>query len=202
MTAGSRCSFLRAACCERIVKWCKLTIKGEKGTRATSEKRKLYASIAYPAWKAFLGEFVEKVGTRGMKRGGEGRGGEGRKENCFLFTVWTGGPKGRDHNFFDGGGGGLWGGGGWKIFSFKHCFICSSCCKQYFCVSVFLQTHLFVLAYNLFQCLQPLQTIYFKIFQPPTPSHLVKKNNGPSLRVYPGCQRLLARFPVSVKQGG
>ena len=117
MTAGSRCSFLRAACCERIVKWCKLTIKGEKGTRATSEKRKLYASIAYPAWKAFLGEFVEKVGTRGMKRGGEGRGGEGRKENCFLFTVWTGGPKGRDHNFFDGGGGGY---GGEGVEKFSH----------------------------------------------------------------------------------
>ena len=53
-------------------------------------------------------------------------------------------------------------------------FICSSCCKQFFGVSVFLQTHLFVLAYNLFQCLQPLQTIYFKIFQT-LPPHLVKK---------------------------
>ena len=34
-------------------------------------------------------------------------------------------------------------------------------------VSVFVRT-LFFLAYNLFQCLQPLQTIYFKIFQPPS----------------------------------
>ena len=33
-------------------------------------------------------------------------------------------------------------------------------------VSVFLQTP-FLLAYNLFPCLQPLQTIYFKIFHPP-----------------------------------
>ena len=40
-----------------------------------------------------------------------------------------------------------------------------------FFASVFLQT-LFLLANNLFRCLQPLQTIYFKIFQHhlPTPS--------------------------------
>ena len=37
-----------------------------------------------------------------------------------------------------------------------------------FVVSVFVRT-LFFLAYNLFQCLQPLQTIYFKIFEPPLP---------------------------------
>ena len=38
---------------------------------------------------------------------------------------------------------------------------------------------IFLLAYNLFQCLQPLQTIYFQIFNPPSPR---QKINGPSLK--------------------
>ena len=40
--------------------------------------------------------------------------------------------------------------------------------NNFLCVSVFLQT-LFFNRCNLFQCLQPLQTIYFKIFQPSPP---------------------------------
>ena len=42
-------------------------------------------------------------------------------------------------------------------------FICGSCWKQIFCVFVFLRTLYFLLAYNLFQCLHSLQTIYLKI---------------------------------------
>ena len=46
----------------------------------------------------------------------------------------------------------------------------------FFFVSVLLQT-VFLLAYNLFQCLWPLHTIYFKIFQPPPlpPTNPLKK---------------------------
>ena len=83
--------------------------------------------------------------------------------------------KTTDHYFFDGGWEGGGGGGlrGWKIFT----------CKQFFCVSVFMQTLLFLIPYNLFQCVQPLQTIYFTIFQPRPPQPR-QKNNGPSLSFF------------------
>ena len=124
-------------------KICKLMIKGgETGTE--SEKRESYMQRrlqrpgAYPAWQAFPCE---------KKKRGEGRG-----KNCFLFTVWTGGPKGRDHYSFDKADVGK----SSHSHSFNF-FICSFCCKQFFCVSVFPQTLFFLLAYDLFQCLQPLQ---------------------------------------------
>ena len=88
-----------------------------------------------------------------------------------IAFLWT------DHHFFDEGG------GVGKCSQSNVFSKCGSCCKQFFCVPVFLQTLYFLLAYNLLQCLQPLQTLYFKIFQttppPPTPC---QKNNGPSLR--------------------
>ena len=52
------------------------------------------------------------------------------------------------------------------------------------CWKIFTCKHFVLSAYNLFQCLQPLQTIYFKIFHPPHPPPLPsfpQKNNGPSL---------------------
>ena len=61
--------------------------------------------------------------------------------------------------FFDEGRGG-------EMFACKHFLLYAAPAANNFFVSVFLQT-LFLLAYNLFQCLQPLQTTYFKIFQPP-----------------------------------
>ena len=46
--------------------------------------------------------------------------------------------------------------------------------------------HFYLLVYTLFQCLQPLQTIYFTIFQPPsTPPPSPSKNNGPPLKLKP-----------------
>ena len=179
MTAGGRCSFLRAACCERIVKWRKLTIKeGDQGNERKTKvicKHRLSGVTSVSGW-------VRRESWD--ERNEKGRGGEKRK----LFPQSPCEPAGlRDgiKIFWTGGGGvGRWG----KIFTFKHCFICSSCCKQFFGVSVFLQTHLFVLIYNLFQCFQPLQTINFKIFQLPPPPR--QKNYGPSLRVYPGCRGL------------
>ena len=63
--------------------------------------------------------------------------------------------------FFDEGRGG-------EMFTCKHFLLYAAPAANNFFVSVFLQT-LFLPAYNLFQCLQPLQTIYFKIFQPPPP---------------------------------
>ena len=62
--------------------------------------------------------------------------------------------------------------GGGAIFTCKHfVFLYAAPAANYFfvCVSVFLHILYFLLPYNLFQYLQPLQTIYFKIFQPPTP---------------------------------
>ena len=59
-------------------------------------------------------------------------------------------------------------------------FLCGSCSKQFFCVYPSSCNHFFLIAYNLFQCLQPLQTIYLKlIFQPPPPPPR-QKNNDPS----------------------
>ena len=90
---------------------------------------------------------------------------------CWV-SKWHRTNNGRDHYFLDWSGGR----GGWKILTCKHFFFISSWLLQTFflCVSVFLQT-LFSNAYNLFQCLQPLQTIYFKIFQPFPPAAPVKK---------------------------
>ena len=50
----------------------------------------------------------------------------------------------------------------------------------FLCVSPFSCKHFFLLAYCLFQYLQPLQTIYFKICHLPPPR---QKNDGPSLTV-------------------
>ena len=63
--------------------------------------------------------------------------------------------------FFWGGGGGGGGGGGWKIFQCIHFFanVSPSFWKLFFLLNGLL------LAYNLFQCLQHLQTIYFRFFQ-------------------------------------
>ena len=72
--------------------------------------------------------------------------------------------------FFDEGRGG-------EMFTCKHFLLYAAPAANNFFVSVFLQT-LFLPAYNLFQCLQPLQTIYFKIFQPPPR----QKNNCPLLQ--------------------
>ena len=178
MTAGGRCSFLRAACCERIVKWCKLTIKeGDQGNERKTKvicKHRLSGVASVSGW-------VRRESWD--ERNEKGRGGEGRGEKKTVSSSPCEPADLRDGTiiFLTGGRG--------KIFTFKHCFICSSCCKQFFGVSVFLQTHLFVLIYNLFQCFQPLQTINFKIFQPPPPPPR-QKNYGPSLRVYPGCRGL------------
>ena len=85
---------------------------------------------------------------------------------CWV-SKWHRTNNGRTIIFWTGVGGA---GGGWKILTCKHFFFISSWLLQtiFLCVSVFLQT-LFSNAYNLFQCLQPLQTIYFKIFQPSLP---------------------------------
>ena len=65
---------------------------------------------------------------------------------------------GTDHYFLTGGG------GNWNIFliaapAANNFFVSPSFCK-----------HFFLLAYNLFQCSQPLQTIYFQNSPPPLPS--------------------------------
>ena len=70
--------------------------------------------------------------------------------------------------FFDEGRGG-------EMFTCKHFLLYAAPAANNFFVSVFLQT-LFLLAYNLFQCLQPLQTIYFKIFQPPRQKKIVRSS--------------------------
>ena len=126
-----------------------------------------------------------------MKRGGEGRG---EKKTVSSSPCEPADLRDGTIIFLTGGRG--------KIFTFKHCFICSSCCKQFFGVSVFLQTHLFVLIYNLFQCFQPLQKINFKIFQPPPPATSSKKLWSVPKSVPWVPRTFLARFPVSVKQGG
>ena len=90
--------------------------------------------------------------------------------------------KGQIIIFFDEVGKGRGGGGGGGNLSQGNIFLIGgSCSKQFLLgVYVFLQTLFFLLTYNLFQCLQPLQTIYFKIFKKkPTP---VKKSNGLSPR--------------------
>ena len=71
--------------------------------------------------------------------------------------------------FFDEGRGG-------EIFTCKHFLLYAAPAANNFFVSVFLQT-LFLLAYNLFQCLQPLQTIYFKIFQPPPVKKIIVRSS-------------------------
>ena len=99
-------------------------------------------------------------------------------DKFFWVSKWHRTNNGRTIIFWTGVGG-----GGWKILTCKHFFFISGWLLQtIFCVSVFLQT-LFFNRCNLFQCLQPLQTIYFKIFQPsPSPSQTPpSKNNGPSL---------------------
>ena len=70
--------------------------------------------------------------------------------------------------FFDEGRGG-------EMFTCKHFLLYAAPAANNFFVSVFLQT-LFLLTYNLFQCLQPLQTIYFKIFQPPVQKLIVRSS--------------------------
>ena len=108
----------------------------------------------------------------------------GKLSTFFCLFIFLKGPcradiavLETDHYFFDGGRG---------VGKFLHANI-------FLNVSVFLQTLYFLLAYNLFQCLQPLQTIYSKIFYPPTPC---QKNNGPSLRA-PLC---LSHYLMSRKQ--
>ena len=55
-----------------------------------------------------------------MKRGGEGRG-----EKKTVSSSPCEPADLRDGTIIVLTGRG----GGWKIFTFKHCFICSSCCK-------------------------------------------------------------------------
>ena len=57
-------------------------------------------------------------------------------------------------------------------------FFCGSGCKKLVLCLFLAENTVSLLAYNLFQCLQPLQTIYFKIFPPPPPR---QKHNGQSL---------------------
>ena len=74
--------------------------------------------------------------------------------------------------FFTGGGGG----GGLENFSHANIFYMQLVLQTIF-VPSFSCKQLFLLAYNAFQCLQLLQTVYFKSFHPPPR----QKNNGPSL---------------------
>ena len=62
------------------------------------------------------------------------------------------------------------------MFTCKHFLLYAAPAANNFFVSVFLQT-LFLPAYNLFQCLQPLQTIYFKIFQPPPVKKIIVRSS-------------------------
>ena len=50
-------------------------------------------------------------------------------------------------------------------YSHPNIFLYAAPAANNFFVSLSPCKHLFLLAYNLFQCLQPLQTIYFKIFR-------------------------------------
>ena len=129
----------------------------------------------------------------------------GPKVNCDLYLgalwwatkIWRHFPsslRSRQSKFRDGPlvfWRGERGSGGWKIFSCCHCRgdmvldIPRSCVVWPFlsdgllifvCLPLPAST-LLLLAYNLFQCLQPLQTIYSKF--PPPPG---QKNNGPSLK--------------------
>ena len=40
----------------------------KEGDQGNERKTKVICKIAYPAWQAFLGEFVEKVGTRAKNK--------------------------------------------------------------------------------------------------------------------------------------
>ena len=196
MTAGGRCSFLRAACCERIVKWCKLTIK--EGDQGNERKTKVICKHRLSG-VASVSEWVRRESWD--ERNEKGRGGEGRKENCFLFTVWTGGPKGRDHNFFG---------------KFSHPNIVlyqepinmmGSCLYAAPAVNNFLVSP--SSCKHIYLCLC---TIYFSVFSlckqliskfsnPPPPTSSKKLWSVP--KSVPWVPRtFLARFPVSVKQGG
>ena len=84
--------------------------------------------------------------------------------------------------------------GGWKTFTCKHFFKCGSCCKQFFVCLPLPGSTLFLFAYNLFQCLQPLQTIYSKIFQPHPPPPPIKK-----IMVCPLGQLCLSHYLMSRK---
>ena len=69
--------------------------------------------------------------------------------------------------------------GGFENSHMETFFFCGSGCKK-LVLCLFLPANtVSLLAYNLFQCLQPLQTIYFKIFHPPPPPR--QKHNGQSL---------------------
>ena len=74
--------------------------------------------------------------------------------------------------FFDGGRG---------VGKLLHANIFLNAAQFFVCLPLPGST-LFLFAYNLFQCLQPLQTIYSKIFQPHPPPPPHHKDNGLSLR--------------------
>ena len=81
--------------------------------------------------------------------------GDGKQRSEELFQLKDG------LLFFDGGG-------GLENFSHANIFYMPLVLQTIF-VPSFSCKHLFLLAYNSFQCLQLLQTIHFKIFQPPPP---------------------------------
>ena len=78
----------------------------------------------------------------------------------YSSPGWRDDPENEDSLFRDKPSF-FWRRGSWKIFQCKHFFVnvSPSFCKLFFLLNGLL------LAYNLFQCLQPLQTIYFRIFQ-------------------------------------
>ena len=77
--------------------------------------------------------------------------------------------------FFFGGGGGGAGVGvkGLENFQMQTVLFCFR-----------LPANTFLIPYNLLQCIQLLQTIYFTIFQPRPPPQPRQKNNGPSLTFF------------------
>ena len=77
------------------------------------------------------------------------------KDVSLERSAWLCIALGMDHSFFDGGGGGE----GWKIVTCKYYFLYAGpAANNFFGVFPSSCKHFF-LAYNLFQRLQPLQTI-------------------------------------------
>ena len=166
MTAGGRCSFLRAACCERIVKWCKLTIK--EGDQGNERKTKVICEHRLSC-VASVSEWVRRESWD--ERNEKGRGGEGRKENSFLFTVWTGGLL-RDGTIIvlTGRVGGV------GKFSHSNIVLYAAPAVNNFLVSPSSCKHIYLCLHTIYFSVYSLcKQFISKFSKPPPPPHLVKK---------------------------